>query len=98
MQVANLRRTAPIETSQRFQDSLTKQADAYDLRFQKAEEERLEAARQTKMDVGEVERLDEIQSTWQNGSENLVALRSGLGSTVAKMERAQSANEAIEGR
>lgn len=50
------------------------------------------------MDVGELERLDEIQSTWQSGSEGLVALKSGLGSTVAKMERAQNANEAIEGR
>lgn len=50
------------------------------------------------MDIGEMERLDEVQRSWQSGSENLVALKSGLGSTVAKMERAQSANEAIEGR
>lgn len=98
LQLANLRRTAPAETSQRFDESFTEQADAYDARLQKEAEEKLSAARSTKMDIDEVERLDEIQNTWQNGSENLVALKSGLGSTVAKMERAQSANEAIEGR
>lgn len=97
LQLANLRRTAPAETSQRFQDSFTKQTEAYDARLQKEEEDKLEAARQTKMEIGEVERLDEIQNTWQRGSDNLVALKSGLGSTVAKMERAQSANEALEG-
>lgn len=75
-----------------------KQAEAYDARLQKDEEGKLEAARSTNMNIGEIERLDEIQNTWQNGSENLVALKSGLGSTVAKMERARNANEAIEGR
>ena len=43
------------------------------------------------MEFGEVERLDEVQAAWQNGSENLTALKSGLGGTVAKMERAQQA-------
>lgn len=98
LQLANLRRTAPAETSQRFQDSFTKQVEAYDARLHKDEAAKLEAARSTKMDIGEVERLDEIHTTWQNGTESLVALKSGLGSTVAKMERAQSANEAVEGR
>ena len=98
MQLANLRRTAPAETSQRFQESFSKQADVYDERLQKDEQDKLEAARNTKMDIGEVDRLDEIQSTWQNGSENLVALKSGLGSTVARMERAQSAHQAVEGQ
>ena len=93
-----MRRTAPAETSQRFQKSFEQQAESYDARLQKDGEEKLAAARNTKMDIGEVERLDEIQTTWQNGSESLVALKSGLGGTVAKMERAQSASEAIEGR
>lgn len=43
------------------------------------------------MEVGEVERLDEVQATWQHGSDNLMDLKSGLGGTVAKMERAQQA-------
>lgn len=43
------------------------------------------------MDVGQVERLDEVQATWQNGSESLMNLKSGLGGTVAKMEKAQQA-------
>lgn len=48
------------------------------------------------MDIGDVERSDEIQTTWRNGSENLMTLKTGLGGTVAKMERAQQAVNAIE--
>ena len=47
------------------------------------------------MEVGEVERLDEVRSTWQTGSETLMTLKSGLGGTVAKMERAQHAQQAV---
>jgi kinetochor protein Mis14/NSL1 len=48
-----------------------------------------------RMEIGEVERLDEVQSTWQTGSETLMTLKSGLGGTVAKMERAQHAQQAV---
>ena len=58
----------------------------------------LEEAKQTKVDVPEVERLDEIQSTWQNGTESLNTLKSGLGGTVAKMERAQQAVDFLDER
>jgi len=96
LQLADLRRTAPADTSQRFQQSFTKASEEDDARLQKAREALMEAAKQTKMDVVEVERLDEVQSTWQNGTESLTALKSGLGGTVAKMERAQQAVEFLE--
>ena len=98
LQLANLRRTAPAQTSQRFQESFTKESEQDDARLQKFEEQTLVVAKNTDMDVGEVERLDEIQATWQNGSENLMSLKSGLGGTVAKMERAQQAVDLLEGR
>lgn len=50
------------------------------------------------MDIGQVERSDEIQNTWRNGSEQLMTLKSGLGGTVAKMERAQEVVGAMEAR
>ncbi|KAK5124412.1 hypothetical protein LTR85_001629 [Meristemomyces frigidus] len=89
--LANLRRKAPAETSQRFQESFVKQAEEYDARLKKDEEEKMDAAKGTKVDIGEMERLDEMQSTWSKGSEQLLALKSGLGSTVARMEKAQKA-------
>ena len=96
LQLANLRRTAPAETSQRFQESFTQQSEEYDARLLKDETKRLENAANTNIDIGEVESSDEIRSTWQNGSDNLMALKSGLGGTVATMERAQQAVSVLE--
>lgn len=60
------------------------------------EEEKLEAAKSTKVDIGEMERLDEMQQTWSKGSDQLLALKTGLGSTVARMEKAQKAVGVVE--
>ena len=98
MQLANLRRTAPAETSSRFQESFTKSSEQDDAPLQNFDVETLQDAKNTRMDVGEVERLDEIRATWQSGSDSLVSLKSGLGGTVAKMERAQRAVDVLEGR
>ena len=73
-------------------------SEEYDARLRKDEEQKLAEAKSTNVDIGEVERLEEIQRTWQNGSENLMSLKSGLGGTVAKMERAQQAVDVLEGK
>lgn len=39
-----------------------------------------------------------MQSTWQRGAEDLATLKSGLGGTVARMEKAQKADEVVEER
>ena len=96
LDLANLRRTAPAQTSQRFQQSFTTASEQDNARLQQYGDERLDEARQTKIDIGKIERLDEVQTTWQYGSENLNALKSELGATVAKMERAQQAVEFVE--
>ena len=96
LQLANLRRNAPAETAQRYNDTFAKQSQEYDARLRKSEDSSLEAAKNIKIDVGEVERLDEMQVSWQKGTENLNTLKSGLGSTVAKMERARKAVDYVE--
>lgn len=96
LHLANLRRTAPAETSQKFQQSFAKTSEKDDARLQRIGDKQLQEAQDTKMDVGEVERLDEVQATMQHGSEGLISLKSGLGGTVAKMERAQQAVELFE--
>ena len=97
LQLANLRRTAPAETSKRFQDSFTSESERYDAQLRKDEARSLEEAKQTNVDVEEIQRLEDIQGSFKNGQEGLLALKSGFGSTVAKLERAQQAVNVLEG-
>jgi kinetochor protein Mis14/NSL1 len=95
LQLANLRKNAPVETAQRFQQSFEKQEETQEARLAKAEQERLEVAKDTKMEVGEVERMEEVQGSWQKGSEKVAALKTGMGSTVARIEKARKAVEVV---
>ncbi|KAI6874083.1 hypothetical protein KC338_g1318 [Hortaea werneckii] len=96
LDLANLRRNAPAETSKRFQDSFAKQTEDYDTRLQKDEQMKLDEARNIHMEIGEMERLDEMQNAWTKGTEQLQELRTGLGSTVARMEKAEKAVGVLE--
>ncbi|KAI7171145.1 hypothetical protein D0869_10698 [Hortaea werneckii] len=96
LDLANLRRNAPAETSKRFQDSFAKQTEEYDTRLQKDEQMKLDEARSTHMEIEEMERLDEMQNAWTKGTEQLQELRTGLGSTVARMEKAEKAVGVLE--
>ena len=66
--------------------------------MRKREEAELAAAREAKLDVGEIERLDEVQGSWAKGTEELGELKTRLGGTVAKMERAKKAVDFVEGK
>lgn len=96
LQLANLRRNAPAATAKKYDEAFAKQSEEYNAKLKKQEENDIATARDTKLDVGEVERLEEVQGTWQKGTEELEDLKSRLGSTVAKMERAQKAVEYVE--
>jgi len=98
LQLANLRRNAPSETSQRFQDSFEKDSEAYEARLAKDEEVQLEEAKRMQVVVGEMERMDEVQGTWYKGAETLSGLKSGLGNTVARMEKAREAVTVVQGK
>lgn len=98
LDLANLRRTAPAESSRKFQESFTQHSQLDDARLQRDETDRLAAAKDTEMKIGETERMEEVQSTWQSGAQSLLALKTGLGGTVEKMERAQRVVDVLEGR
>ncbi|KAK4498429.1 hypothetical protein PRZ48_011087 [Zasmidium cellare] len=95
LQLANLRRKAPQETARTFIESFERQSEEYDARLKADREAKLEAAKATKMDVGEVERVDEMQGTWQRGAEDLARLKEGLGETVGRMEKARRAVDVV---
>ena len=65
--------------------------------MKKQEELDAEAARELKLDVGDMERLGEVQGTWQRGTEELEELKGKVGGTVARMEKAKRAVEFVEG-
>nr|POE93661.1 kinetochore protein mis14 [Quercus suber] len=97
LELANLRRTAPAETARKFNEEFEKQGARQDELARAEEEARMQEARDTTIDVGEVPRVDEVRRTWEQGTADLAALKAGLGSTVARMEKAQETAKVIEG-
>ncbi|EON65439.1 hypothetical protein W97_04677 [Coniosporium apollinis CBS 100218] len=88
-QVADLRRTAPLRAAQAFQTSFTRESETLDTKL-KAEEEALlaQAEKEGRLDIGQLQRWDEVQAMWERGTEGLVGLK-GLTETVARLERAE---------
>lgn len=94
--LANKRRKAPQETAQKFLESFDKQAKEGDEKLLADQEAKVKAAGETTVDVGRVERVEEMQGTWQRGREELAGLKAGMVGTVERMERAQRAVEVVE--
>ncbi|KAK6439966.1 hypothetical protein LTR95_003811 [Oleoguttula sp. CCFEE 5521] len=96
--LANLRRNAPGETAERYRVSFEKAREEDEKRVAELSAKALKDARERKLEVGEVERLEEVKGTWERGTEELGELRGRLGGTVEKMERAREVGEYVEGR
>lgn len=98
LQLASLRRDAPAATAKKFEEEFARRSEEDAARVKKQEELDAEAARELKLDVGDVERLGEVQGTWQRGTEELEELKGRVGGTVARMEKARRAVDFVEGR
>lgn len=98
LQLASLRRDAPAATAKKFEQEFQRRSEEDSARVKQQEEVDAEAARELKLDVGDMERLGEVQGTWQRGTEELEELKGRVGGTVARMERARAAVEYVEGR
>jgi len=92
--VADLRRTAPARAAQDFQLQWTKDNECFDSSM-KQEDNGL--APYQGINIGELRRWEEVQATWERGTQGLVALKSSLTETVARLERAKNVVEHIEG-
>jgi kinetochor protein Mis14/NSL1 len=97
LQLASLRRDAPGATARKFEEEFKRRSEEDEACVKKQEETDAEAARELKLDVGDMERLGEVQGTWQRGTEELEELIARVGGTVARMERAKRAVEFVEG-
>ena len=94
LSLATLRRTAPAQAARSFQ--ATYNAHFTGLESQaRAEIERLgKQSEVDNLDIGKLERLEDVEKTWKRGTQGLLELKSGLTETVAKCERAiEVANE-----
>ena len=96
LQLASLRRDAPGATARAFEEDFERRSGEDAARVRSQEEMDARAAREMRLDVGGVERLDEVQGTWRRGTEQLEELKGKVGGTVARMERARRAVEFVE--
>ena len=96
LHLANLRRSAPQDSAQRFARTFEKHSLALDSRLSAGEDVQMQAANSTKMEIPPMERVGETHRTWQKGTEDLSGLKTNLGGTVARLERAQKAMEVID--
>lgn len=91
--VADLRRTAPSQAAKDFQTQWAKDSERFDA---KMEEESNRLVEDKAIEIGNMKRWDEVQATWNRGTESLVALKGSLTETVAHLERAKTVVEHME--
>lgn len=96
LQLASLRRDAPGTTARKFEEDFARRSEEDAARVKEQAEMDAQAAKEVKLDLGEMERLGEMQGTWQRGTEELEELKGRVGGTVARMERAKRAVEFVE--
>jgi len=73
----------------------TKDSDYFDSNM---EQEDNDVAPYKGINIGELKRWEEIETTWERGTQGLVALKSSLTETVARLERAKNVVEHMEGK
>ena len=94
--LANLRRTAPAATAAEFHDAFTRAAERDNARLRSSVEARVQSASETKLDVDEIARLDEVRRSWQSGAESLGHLDGDMKATVARLEKAKTVADALK--
>jgi len=91
--VADLRRTAPAKAAQDFQTQWAKDNEVFE---SGAQQEEAGAANESPLDLGDMNRWDDVQASWGRGTEILAALKVNLTETVARLERAKAVAEHME--
>ena len=61
-----------------------------------AQQEEASATKESSLDLGDMNRWDDVQASWVRGTEILAALKVDLTETVARLERAKTVAEHME--
>lgn len=96
LQLANLRRTAPAETAEKFEKALRERVGEDEDRLKEREAAGLKEAEGVDVEFGGVERLEDIGTSYEIGTKRLRELDEGVEGTVNKMRRARKAVEYVE--
>ena len=99
--VADLRRKAPERAARGFEDAWAKQAQAQadaDAAFAASAAAAAAEGASRGVELGEMERWDEVQKTWGRGADGLVGLKKSLGDTLAKLQRAEAVVVEVNGK
>ena len=95
--VADLRRAGPEKAAALFKERWTAEEAAFETQMQGIEE-RGEQDTKGEVDLAELKRWNEVQGTWEKGTEGLVRLKTDLTETVARLERAKGVVEYLNER
>ncbi|KAF2237309.1 hypothetical protein EV356DRAFT_31834 [Viridothelium virens] len=96
LSLANLRRTAPAQAARSFQTNYEAHSSGLNS-LTKAETERLnKQSNDYELNIGKLERWDDVEKTYERGTQGLLDLKSGLTETVARCERAVEAANEVE--
>jgi len=69
---------------------------AWDADIDRARREEVERAEDVRLEVRGLERQEEMRAAWERGTGDLVAVKEGIGGTVAKLEKARAAVEYLK--
>ena len=98
LHLANLRRNAPVSTARKYEENFTREWEEFEAKAEKDKRVKMEAAGAADVSVSGVERREDTERTWTQGVESLQELKTGMGGTVARMEKATQAVEVLDGR
>jgi len=95
MEISALRREAPKKAAEAWRDGFKNDGEA--ARAALAMEKNSEGvkAQLVDLDIGKLERQDEVEKTWERGVEGLGRLKREMPGTAARMERAKRAVEYV---
>jgi kinetochor protein Mis14/NSL1 len=95
--VADLRRAGPEKAAALFKERWDAEEAAFEAQMEGVEQTSGQDTR-GEIDLVELKRWDDIQGTWEKGTEGLVKLKTDLTETVARLERAKGVIEYLEER
>ncbi|KAL0254943.1 hypothetical protein SLS55_009467 [Diplodia seriata] len=97
--VADLRREAPKKAAGAYEVAYLKEAEEMERLGREREEAAIRAAaEETRLEAGEMRRWDDVQQMWERGTQSLVDLKDALPETAARLKRAETVAQHLEGK
>ncbi|KAK0660333.1 hypothetical protein DIS24_g3443 [Lasiodiplodia hormozganensis] len=97
--VADLRREAPKKAVGAYETAYLMEAQKAARLAREREEAAVRAAAdETRLDAGDMRRWDDVRQMWERGTQSLVDLKDALPETAARLKRAETVAQHLEGK